>query len=116
MKPITDRDLDEWAGPDKDDRAKVAGGAGGGFTGIALPDWVSGGGMITPTKARAFAAELILAADLHDAISDQAVKEFDGARIAGSPVRGIVEFLRHSEGPNAKWWELAAEEIERRWS
>jgi len=43
-----------------------------GLTGVALPDWVQAGQILLPQNARKLAAQLLLAADEHDLIQEQA--------------------------------------------
>lgn len=51
-------------------RAHVS--AAGGATGVALPDWVQPGAILSTDRARRLAAQLLLESDLHDAIADSA--------------------------------------------
>ena len=66
------QDLHELA---EHDLSRAAVGGAGDFTGVALPDWVQAGAILTPARARRLAAQLLSAADLHDAIADAAIAE-----------------------------------------
>lgn len=46
----------------------------GSVVGIALPDWVQGGQLLGVNRARELAAQLLLEADLHEAIIDSYVE------------------------------------------
>jgi hypothetical protein len=47
-------------------------GRNGPITGVVIPHWVQGEMIMNPEKARKLAAQLLRAADLHDAIQDSA--------------------------------------------
>lgn len=61
-------ELIELAGTTRMDEAHLS---VGGVVGVALPDWVQAAQLLTPHKARQLAAQLLLAADLHDEIINQ---------------------------------------------
>lgn len=52
------------------DQAMVA--VNGAVSGVALPNWVQGGAILTTQDARRLAAQMLVAADEHDAIQDAA--------------------------------------------
>lgn len=65
LMEVADRDLGE---------ARVC--ATDGHSGVALPDWVQAGAILAPQRARKLAAQLLLAADEHDLIQEQAHARF----------------------------------------
>lgn len=55
----------------------TAGGSHGslpGITGVALPDWVQAGAILTSDNARRLGAQLLVAADEHDAIQESGAR------------------------------------------
>jgi hypothetical protein len=54
----------------------------GSVTGVALPDWVQAGALLSAARARRLAAQLLVSADEHDAIQESAFNVGGGGSVA----------------------------------
>jgi hypothetical protein len=54
----------------------------GTLTGVALPDWVQPGALLSAARARRLGAQLLVSADEHDAVQESAFNVGGGGSVA----------------------------------